>query len=52
MFKILKKLTKSEKIWLAIVMLYLIGIICLNYKLLENDTLYYYSDLQKKELDL
>jgi putative Mn2+ efflux pump MntP len=52
MFKILKKLTKSEKIWLAAVILYLIGVICLNYKLLENDNLFYQSDLQKKELDL
>jgi hypothetical protein len=52
MFKILKKLTKSEKIWLAIVVLYFIGVIYLNYKLVENDDLYYQIDLQKKEFDL
>jgi putative Mn2+ efflux pump MntP len=50
MFKFLEKLTKSEKIWLCFVVLYFIGMICLNFSLSKADDLY--SNQSEKEVDL
>ena len=49
MFKFLEKLTKSEKMWLVFVILYFIGMFCLNFSLSKAENLY--SNQSGKEFD-